>query len=243
MISPIPTLRGQGRVPYGVYDMARNEAWVSVGWDHDTPAFAVASIRHWWQQMGCGAYPDATRPCSSRPMLGGSNGYRLHAWKHELQQLADDTGLTIEVSHFPPVSRLMNSAFASPAIASGRAYGFSGSGIQAGVQIVPELSNQLRVLRPDNKDERATRRTDAALQNAHDGSVVPCLVRRRCRVDEMQVHEKGANAPEMSVVESRFRIVDYAQTGRAERLKCVQNPGDVFALSSTTTNRGGVNIT
>ena len=81
--------------------MARNEAWVSVGWDHDTPAFAVASIRHWWQQMGCGAYPEATTLFITAD-AGGSNGYRSHAWKHELQQLADDTGLTIEVSHFPP---------------------------------------------------------------------------------------------------------------------------------------------
>ena len=52
-----PTPRAR-RFAYGVYDMARNEAWVSVGWDHDTPAFAVASIRHWWHQMGCGAYPE-----------------------------------------------------------------------------------------------------------------------------------------------------------------------------------------
>ena len=59
------------------------------------------SIRHWWQQMGCGAYPEATTLFITAD-AGGSNGYRLHAWKHELQQLADDTGLTIEVSHFPP---------------------------------------------------------------------------------------------------------------------------------------------
>ena len=88
-------------IPYGVYDMARNEAWVSVGWDHDTPAFAVASIRHWWHQiLGCGAYPEATTLFITA--AGGSNGYRLRAWKHELQQLADETGLTTEVSHFPP---------------------------------------------------------------------------------------------------------------------------------------------
>ena len=86
---------------YDVYDMARNEAWVSVGWDHDTPAFAVASIRHWWQQMGCGAYPEATTLFITAD-AGGSNGYRSRAWKHELQELADETGLTIEVSHFPP---------------------------------------------------------------------------------------------------------------------------------------------
>ena len=67
----------------------------------DTPAFAVASIRHWWHQMGCGAYPEATTLFITAD-AGGSNGYRLRAWKHELQQLADETGLTIEVSHFPP---------------------------------------------------------------------------------------------------------------------------------------------
>ena len=94
------TRRGKA-IPYGVYDMARNEAWVSVGRDHDTPAFAVASIRHWWQQMGCDAYPDATALFITAD-AGGSNGYRLRAWKHELQQLADETRLTIHVSHFPP---------------------------------------------------------------------------------------------------------------------------------------------
>ena len=88
-------------IPYGVYDMPRNEAWVSVGWDHDTPAFAVASIRQWWQQMGCDAYPDATT-LFIRADAGGSNGYRSRAWKHEFQQLADETRLTIEVSHLPP---------------------------------------------------------------------------------------------------------------------------------------------
>ena len=60
LVHDFPTDAEGKAIPYGVYDMARNEAWVSVGWDHDTPAFAVASIRHWWQQMGCGAYPDAT---------------------------------------------------------------------------------------------------------------------------------------------------------------------------------------
>ena len=100
LVHDFPTDAEGKAIPYGVYDMARNEAWVSVGWDHDTPAFAVASIRHWWHQMGCGAYPEATT-LSITADAGGSNGYRLRAWKHELQQLADETGLTIEVSHFP----------------------------------------------------------------------------------------------------------------------------------------------
>ena len=101
LVHDFPTDAEGKAIPYGVYDMARNEAWVSVGWDHDTPAFAVASIRHWWHQMGCGAYPEATTLFITAD-AGGSNGYRLRAWKHELQQLADETGLTIEVSHFPP---------------------------------------------------------------------------------------------------------------------------------------------
>jgi hypothetical protein len=88
-------------IPYGIYDMARNEAWVSVGRDHDTPAFAVASIRQWWQMMGQPAYPEAQALFITAD-AGGSNGYRSRTWKHELHQLADDTGLSIRVSHFPP---------------------------------------------------------------------------------------------------------------------------------------------
>ena len=74
---------------------------MSVGRDHDTPAFAVASIRHWWQRMGRGAYPNAEVLYITAD-AGGSNGYRSRVWKHELQHLADETGLTIQVSHFPP---------------------------------------------------------------------------------------------------------------------------------------------
>jgi hypothetical protein len=88
-------------IPYGVYDMARNEAWVSVGRDHDTPAFAVASIRQWWKMMGTRAYPRAEALFITAD-AGGSNGYRARAWKLELQRFADDTGLRIRVSHFPP---------------------------------------------------------------------------------------------------------------------------------------------
>jgi transposase len=88
-------------IPYGVYDMARNEAWVSVGRDHDTPEFAVASIRQWWKMMGARAYPDAERLFITAD-AGGSNGYRSRAWKAELQRFADETNLRIGVSHFPP---------------------------------------------------------------------------------------------------------------------------------------------
>src|SRR2546426_27119 len=87
-------------IPYGVYDMARNEAWVSVGRDHDTPAFAVASIRQWWTMMGRAAYPQAHALLITAD-AGGSNGYRSRAWKQELQRLADDLRLRIHVAHFP----------------------------------------------------------------------------------------------------------------------------------------------
>ena len=91
-----------GRVsPYGVYDIAQNEAWVSVGTDHDTAAFAVESIRRWWHSMGEALYPRATRLLITAD-AGGSNGYRLRLWKLELQKLADETGLEIAVCHFPP---------------------------------------------------------------------------------------------------------------------------------------------
>jgi transposase len=87
--------------PYGVYDVAANEAWVSVGTDHDTAAFAVESIRRWWRTMGQPLYPDATRLLVTAD-AGGSNGYRVRLWKLELQRLADETGLEIAVCHFPP---------------------------------------------------------------------------------------------------------------------------------------------
>ena len=88
-------------IPYGIYDMGRNEAWVNVGRDHDTPAFAVASIRRWWKAMGKPAYPNAEELFITAD-AGGSNGYRSHAWKHELQKFADETRLKVRVSHFPP---------------------------------------------------------------------------------------------------------------------------------------------
>ena len=91
-----------GRVsPYGVYDIAQNEAWVSVGVDHDTAAFAVESIRRWWRSMGQPLYPRATRLLITAD-AGGSNGYRLRLWKLELQRLADETGLEVAVCHLPP---------------------------------------------------------------------------------------------------------------------------------------------
>jgi len=92
----------QGKaIPYGIYDIARNEALVNVGVDHDTSAFAVESIRRWWRLLGLQAYPDADKLLITAD-AGGSNGYRLRAWKRELQGLANETGLTLHVAHFPP---------------------------------------------------------------------------------------------------------------------------------------------
>ena len=91
-----------GRVaPYGVYDLASNSGWVSVGVDHDTASFAVETIRRWWYAMGQERYPLAERLLITADG-GGSNGSRVRLWKLELQGLADETGLAIAVSHFPP---------------------------------------------------------------------------------------------------------------------------------------------
>lgn len=91
-----------GRVsPYGVYDLAHNAGWVNVGIDHDTGAFAVESIRRWWLRAGKQRYPQAQRVLITADG-GGSNGSRVRLWKWELQRLADETGLTISVCHFPP---------------------------------------------------------------------------------------------------------------------------------------------
>jgi DDE family transposase len=88
-------------IPYGVYDVAANAAWVSVGRDHDTAAFAVATLRRWWQAMGRPLYPDAGRLliCADG---GGSNGSRVRLWKVELAVFAAESGLAITVCHLPP---------------------------------------------------------------------------------------------------------------------------------------------
>ena len=87
--------------PYGVYDIAANAGWVSVGTDHDTAEFAVATIRAWWRKVGSLAYPDATRLLITADG-GGSNGYRTRLWKTELAALAEQAGLEITVCHLPP---------------------------------------------------------------------------------------------------------------------------------------------
>jgi hypothetical protein len=87
--------------PYGIYDLAQNTGFVNVGTDHDTGAFAVASIRGWWRAEGKRLYPKARRVLITADG-GDSNGYRLRSWKLGLQRLADATGLSILVCHFPP---------------------------------------------------------------------------------------------------------------------------------------------
>ena len=87
--------------PYGVYDLTRNDGWVSVGIDHDTAAFAVATIRKWWRKMGRPAYPESSHLLITADS-GGSNSSRNRLWKVELQKMANRTGLTITVCHFPP---------------------------------------------------------------------------------------------------------------------------------------------
>jgi hypothetical protein len=88
-------------IPYGVYDVTRNEAWVSVGIDHDTAEFAAAAIGRWWSKMGRARYPQATELYITADG-GGSNGARCRLWKVALQKLANRTGLRLSVSHLPP---------------------------------------------------------------------------------------------------------------------------------------------
>ena len=88
-------------IPYGIYDVTNDEGWVSVGDSADTAEFAVESIRRWWNQMGATRFPNATRLLITAD-AGGSNGYRLRAWKTHLAKLAAETGLHVTVSHYPP---------------------------------------------------------------------------------------------------------------------------------------------
>ena len=87
--------------PYGVYDLAKNTGWISVGISSDTAEFAVASIKKWWQKMGSSAYEKVDKLLITAD-CGGSNSYRTRLWKLELQKLADEIGIVIHVSHFPP---------------------------------------------------------------------------------------------------------------------------------------------
>lgn len=94
--------QAQGKaIPYGVYDLGANQGWVSVGTDHDTAEFAVATVRRWWEQMGTSAYPEASELLITADG-GGSNSSRSRLWKLALQELTDATGLQVSVCHFPP---------------------------------------------------------------------------------------------------------------------------------------------
>ncbi|MFK0297395.1 ISAzo13 family transposase [Streptomyces sp. NPDC090442] len=94
-------------IPYGVYDLTADSGWVNVGVDHDTSAFAVASIRRWWQARGASDYPAAAKLLITAD-AGGSNSYRFRLWKSELAALAAETGLAITVCHFPPATSKWN---------------------------------------------------------------------------------------------------------------------------------------
>jgi transposase len=96
-----PDPRKGKAIPYGVYDLSHNEAWVNVGISSDTAEFAVASIRRWWKRLGRRRYPKAKRLLITADS-GGSNGSRTRLWKLELQKLSNELGLEIEVCHFPP---------------------------------------------------------------------------------------------------------------------------------------------
>ena len=96
-----PTPEVPRAYPYGVYDIGRNTGFVTIGTDHDTGAFAVASIRGWWRAEGRQLYPAAARILITADG-GGSNGWRLRLWKLALQTFADEIGLPVSVCHFPP---------------------------------------------------------------------------------------------------------------------------------------------
>jgi transposase len=100
-VHDFPDPRKGKAVPYGVYDLRHNEAWVSVGISNDTAEFAVEAIRRWWRRLGRRRHPQAKRLLITADS-GGSNGNRSRLWKVELQQLSNELGLAIEVCHFPP---------------------------------------------------------------------------------------------------------------------------------------------
>jgi hypothetical protein len=101
LVHDFPDPKVNKAIPYGVYDLTRNEGWVSVGIDHDTARFAAATIKRWWMKMGRGRYPKAKELLITAD-CGGSNSSRTRLWKVALQELADDLGLRLTVCHFPP---------------------------------------------------------------------------------------------------------------------------------------------
>jgi hypothetical protein len=96
-----PHLADGKAIPYGVYDIADDSAWVSVGVDHDTCVFSVATIERWWEEVGRHKYPNATSLLITADG-GGSNGHRPWRWKFELARFATATGLNVTVAHYPP---------------------------------------------------------------------------------------------------------------------------------------------
>ena len=100
-VHDFPDPKKNKAIPYGVYDLTRNEGWVSVGIDHDTARFATATIKRWWRKMGRKRYPDAKELLITAD-CGGSNSSRTRLWKVALQELADELGLRLTIRHFPP---------------------------------------------------------------------------------------------------------------------------------------------
>ena len=100
-------------VPYGIYDIADNAEWVSLGISHDTAMFSVESIRRWWYELGTARYPAASRLLITAD-CGGSNGVRLRLWKRELQVLADELGISITICHPAPANGTRSSTGCSP---------------------------------------------------------------------------------------------------------------------------------
>ena len=166
-----------GRVsPYGVYDIAQNEAWVSVGTDHDTAAFAVASIRRWWEAMGKPLYPTARRLLITAD-AGGSNGYQVRLWKLELQKLADDTGLELAVRHFPPGTSKWNKI-------EHRLF----SAISQNWRGKPLVSHETIV----NLISATTTKTDLRVRSALDGSAYPKgLTVSDREMDQLYLHRES----------------------------------------------------
>jgi hypothetical protein len=142
-------------IPYGVYDVGQNEGWVSVGTDHDTAEFAVATLLQWWQQMGASSYPEATELLITADG-GGSNSSRGRLWKVALQRFADETGLRITVCHFPPGTSKWNKI-------EHRLF----SHITQNWRGRPLVSHEVVVNLIENTTTRAGLRVQAALDTAH----------------------------------------------------------------------------
>jgi hypothetical protein len=133
--------------PYGVYDIAANHGWVSVGVDADTAAFAVESIRRWWQKLGKARYPGATNLTITGD-CGGSNGARVKLWKRELQRFANETNLTVTVTHLPPGTSKWNKIGVSRTRPQTKgAWGYTRDGgrpLETGSQV--QVSNHCKLL-------------------------------------------------------------------------------------------------